>query len=495
MTREEKILKIYNKKKLVNGFDYDVLLHYPLSYLFHPTDYDQLRYIATSAKLMGKPKLKYQMIDDVMRYRGFTKLHAGTNRVVYKSEYDPTIVIKVGFDKVGITDNLAEMEAQELIKPFCCKIFDVTPCGTVAMVERVEAIQNRYQFEEIAEEVFDIVMSRFAGLVMEDIGCNFFMNWGIRKGFGPVVLDYPYTYILDGDKLTCTVRDKVTGMPCNGLIDYDMGLNTLICERCGSRYSARELKSNNKSLYSTSEKIKKELDEMEKFVVRTVIHGKEYVVSGKEVEHNAIQNKNVFVRVVKASNNIPKVVKKEEPKVELPSVTNEVVPEVKPEKVMEKPKRFMPEPPPNVDPNPDVERLEELMQEDPEILAACIPNNNSKGERNMSVKASMKKEAINKRIEEISNDFFTEFANRTDVKKGEFNTDHARELTEFCTPTIIKEFGIDENSAKSIITEWVYTNCEVDEVEEEVNEDDKYAEYDVEEERVQKIRNNKLKDY
>ena len=70
-------------------------------------------------------------------------------------------------------------------------------------------------------------------------------------------------------------------------------------------------------------------------------------------------------------------------------------------------------------------------------------------------------------------------------------------MTEFCTPTIIKEFGIDENSAKSIITEWVYTNCEVDEVEEEeVNEDDKYAEYDVEEEeRVQKIRNNKLKDY
>ena len=92
MTREEKILKIYNKKKLVNGFDYDILLHYPLSYLFHPTDYDQLRYIATSAKLMGKPKLKYQMIDDVMRYRGFTKLHAGTNRVVYKSEYDPSLI-------------------------------------------------------------------------------------------------------------------------------------------------------------------------------------------------------------------------------------------------------------------------------------------------------------------------------------------------------------------------------------------------------------------
>ena len=35
---------------------------------------------------------------------------------------------------------------------------------------------------------------------MADIGTNFFMNWGIRPGFGPVLLDYPYVYELDGNK-------------------------------------------------------------------------------------------------------------------------------------------------------------------------------------------------------------------------------------------------------------------------------------------------------
>ena len=66
------------------------------------------------------------------------------------------------------------------------------------------------------------------------------MNFGIREGFGPVLLDFPYVYKLDGEKLFCN-RPTPDGEFCGGVIDYDAGFNGLYCTKCGAMYKAKEL--------------------------------------------------------------------------------------------------------------------------------------------------------------------------------------------------------------------------------------------------------------
>ena len=240
MDRRYAIQMLYDKPKIA-GFQFDKLWHTPLSYYLSQQDIAEIYQISNSAKLNALPIKKYGMVDEILRRRGFTRLHAGTNRLVYKSEYDSEICLKVGIDIVGREANVGELHTQEILKPFCTKVFEVTPCGTVAMVERVNAIKNRYQFEDVADIIFNILIVQFAGIVLEDVGTNFFMNWGIRENFGPVVLDFPYAYEADITKLHCIQRDKF-GVQCTGLIDYDDGLNNIICNECGTRYTARELR-------------------------------------------------------------------------------------------------------------------------------------------------------------------------------------------------------------------------------------------------------------
>ena len=74
------------------------------------------------------------------------------------------------------------------------------------------------------------------------------MNYGLREGFGPVLLDYPYVFELDGRKLICNVPEpfQPNGY-CGGEIDYDIGYNNLICTKCGKRYLATELKTDERS--------------------------------------------------------------------------------------------------------------------------------------------------------------------------------------------------------------------------------------------------------
>lgn len=275
MTRDELLKKIYSKKKLVRNFDYDGLWHAPISSYLSKYDLDALYKVAKSARLSAKPKEKFKAMDDIMRSRGFTRFASGTNRVVYKSEFDASILMKVGLDDVGIHDNIGEYHNQNVLKPFCAKMFDVSQNWVVGMSERVTPIQNRREFESVAGDVFDILNGVIIGkYVLEDIGCDFFMNWGIRIGFGPVLLDYPYCYILDGNKLQCTKVDPRTGQVCGGFIDYDDGINTLICERCGQRYTAKSL---GKSLgLKTAQEIEKGVSEMENFTVSTIVDGKRY---------------------------------------------------------------------------------------------------------------------------------------------------------------------------------------------------------------------------
>lgn len=239
---------LYPKCKSAIEFQFDSLRSNPLLYYLTVQDIAQLNKIATSIKYSSKPKEKYAMIDSILTPRGFKKMASGTNRVTYRFLNDYNIVLKVAIDKVGLSDNGNEYKNQHLLKPFVTKCFDVSPCGTVGLFERVVPITSREEFENIAEDVFDLINNLIGKYVLEDIGEKFYMNYGLREGFGPVLLDYPYVFELDGRKLICNVTDPLEPLGyCGGEIDYDLGYNNLICTKCGKRYLATELKSDEKS--------------------------------------------------------------------------------------------------------------------------------------------------------------------------------------------------------------------------------------------------------
>lgn len=239
--------RMRSKNVSIEEFDYDKLQAPPLNMLFTPQDIAQLHYIATSLKLSAKPQIKYKMINDIMRARGFEKMAAGTNRVVYRFIEDQSFIVKVAYDAVGIHDNPAEFKNQFLIKPFCCKCFEVSPDGVIGIFERVQPITNREEFISVADDIFTLIDEWLVNgeYVLADIGSKFFMNYGIRTSFpfGPVIIDYPYIYKLDGNKLFCSKPDpnSPTGK-CDGEIDYDDGFNFLRCKKCGAIYKAEELK-------------------------------------------------------------------------------------------------------------------------------------------------------------------------------------------------------------------------------------------------------------
>lgn len=61
---------------------------------------------------------------------------------------------------------------------------------------------------------------------------------------GPVLLDYPYCYKLDGKKLFCSQFNSISNTICDGEIDYDIGFNHLVCTKCGRIYYASDLRDN-----------------------------------------------------------------------------------------------------------------------------------------------------------------------------------------------------------------------------------------------------------
>lgn len=253
LSRQALIDRIQSKVTTIEDFNYDKLVAPPLAMLLTQQDIDNLYYIATSVKYSGKPKKKYEAIDAIMKARGFIKCSAGTNRVVYRHLESNDFVVKVAADAIGIKDNPREFQNQFIFKPFVTKVFEVSPCGTVGLFERVNPIESREEFLSVADDIYDVITEWFIGkYIMADIGSKFFMNWGIRTysvgregsvSFGPVLLDFPYVYELDGNKLFCSAVDHnnlETGI-CGGVIDYDDGFNFLRCSKCGVRYRVGEL--------------------------------------------------------------------------------------------------------------------------------------------------------------------------------------------------------------------------------------------------------------
>lgn len=249
VNRDYIIDRIKSRSLSLDEFDFEKLSAPPMMSLLTPHDIANLNYIARSIKLSSKLKEKYNLIDEIMRPRGFRRYISGTNRVAYTFIEDNSFIVKIALDSIGLKDNPCEFRNQMLFKPFVTKVFEVSPCGTVGIFERVKPITNREEFLAVADDIYTVINEIFIGeYILADFGTNFFMNWGIReasnisKAFGPVLLDFPYVYKLDGKKLYCNSPDPHSKSGCcDGVIDYDSGYNFLVCTKCGKRYKAKDL--------------------------------------------------------------------------------------------------------------------------------------------------------------------------------------------------------------------------------------------------------------
>ena len=102
---------------------------------------------------------------------------------------------------------------------------------------------------DYGDQIFDIldIVFRRRKIAMTDVGIATPKQWVIRRNFGPILCDFPSVVILDPKKCYCTRRVKRHGieMPCNGLIDFDLGFNKMECTVCGQKYEIKSLMATN----------------------------------------------------------------------------------------------------------------------------------------------------------------------------------------------------------------------------------------------------------
>ena len=201
-------------------------------------------------------KKKFQKLDAIVKPKGFKRSGCGTNRVVYEPLNDnATFCIKIALDRAGSKNNPDEIVNQKYLKPFVAKCFDISQDGNVGIFERVVPIENLYQMWSVREDIYKIMETIVGRFIIDDFGTKAFKNWGLRKGFGPVLLDYADMYILDPKILYCThTLNLDTTEQCRGELDYDAGFNNIICLKCGGIHMASEFKDGRKKIALFSRK-------------------------------------------------------------------------------------------------------------------------------------------------------------------------------------------------------------------------------------------------
>lgn len=267
-------------------FDWNKLVKPPITSLLHPKVIDDMHNLVQDVRLMSDPVKKYKYMNQILAPMRFCPAASGTNRRAFYCEYDPTIILKIGSDRVGRADNISEYYTQQILKPFCTKIYDVLPSGVIQLCERVEPM-TEYDFKhQWAGEIFDLIMNLlYRGYMLEDIGGNFYKNWAVRLGFGPVLIDFPYVYEVDWAKLHCVYVDPRTKQKCDGELDYDYskGMSEIVCEKCGSRYSANYLAKNGAAIQASQFRREKSKMRTGKFQVKLVRGNQVVYTSQKEV--------------------------------------------------------------------------------------------------------------------------------------------------------------------------------------------------------------------
>ena len=240
------LLDLFDKQPVVNNDIFEYLRSFvkpPLRYYIPEPVLITLYNISCDSKLANNPKKRFEVQNNLLEPYGFRPLASGTSRRTFYCVYDPQIIIKLGSDMIGRSDNLSEFILQRVLSPFCPKIFDVDQTGSIMLSERVETMTET-DYKKWIKEIFAFVESYFQlGYIFEDIGLYSFKNWGLRLGFGPVLLDFPYLYQIDWNKMICNRIDPITHKKCGGQIgyNYESVMSEIICHKCNVRYSAQYL--------------------------------------------------------------------------------------------------------------------------------------------------------------------------------------------------------------------------------------------------------------
>lgn len=221
--------------------------------LFDAETIKSIKLVVTNPKIKFF-KDKFRILAGILNPLGYILAHAGTNRVVFQPQFDDSFVVKIGLDIAGRTNNPNEIVNQKYLKPFVCKCFDTTDDGVIGTFERVVPIENLYQLWSVREDIFDIMRAITKRFVIDDFGTEAFKNWGVRKGFGPVLLDYADMYILDKDTAYCRKPiDWHSTAVCGGELGYTPGYNKIMCKKCGGIGKAKQYKGKEKlSVYVPS---------------------------------------------------------------------------------------------------------------------------------------------------------------------------------------------------------------------------------------------------
>ena len=279
---------------------FNMLTHAGLDSYFYKEDLLLLYELAINPKYnIVSKKDKLSVYDQIICPRGFYRSHSGTNRIVYSHNTDETFIIKVALDKIGVEDNNKEFYNQKLLQPFVPKIFDISDNEAVILMEKVKPILNREEFSLYGNSIFDLITYLVGcGYIMEDIGTDFFMNWGIRFGFGPVLLDFPYVYRVNKSRLNCIQRN-IDGSKCKGKIIYDDGYNYLICDTCGKRYAAKDIGSSFKYLNEIRSKMKRSAN-MEKISFKIQRGSQSYEITSGTSIIDEESSRNILPKIEKS---------------------------------------------------------------------------------------------------------------------------------------------------------------------------------------------------
>ena len=212
--------------------------------LLSPEEIEEIE--ALTKKSGWRFRQKFEVLDSIFKPKGYKRGHCGTNRVVYVPLWSDKFVVKVALDRAAKSNMPNEIVNQKYLKPFVCKCFDIDKYGNIGVYERVIPILNLDQFWEIRGDVYEIIQKFIKRFVIDDFGTKVFKNWGVRKGFGPVLLDYADMYLIDPETLYCRgisdMSDPKHLKYCGGRIGYTAGYNSLVCLDCGRPAKAAEFK-------------------------------------------------------------------------------------------------------------------------------------------------------------------------------------------------------------------------------------------------------------
>lgn len=175
-----------------------------------------------------------ELLENDLADRGLKELGCGTNRIAFISDKDPHYVYKIALDERGIKDNNLEFKLSKMINPKY-----ITQCieniGLVAKCERI-FVMNKYLMLKYKKQVSEILTELSHDYLLNDVGYTEFLNWGIRNGNEPVILDYAYLRpITQGMNFLCTYGD------CGGQLRYTKSFKMFKCVECGYKYSISEV--------------------------------------------------------------------------------------------------------------------------------------------------------------------------------------------------------------------------------------------------------------